>query len=89
MARSLSTETENMGFPIRLSNHISSATDKEIIMFLTNCKLIFSKCEQTGMGNFGDVCFLLYCQLTPGEHGRHSMIRCTNQIMMSLLFAHL
>lgn len=95
MTRWLSAETESMGFPIHLSTHISSASDKGIIMSLINCESVLFKFVWTASGKSDDVCFHSHCQIlwhtkmTPREHCCHSTIRCTNQIMMSLLFAHL
>lgn len=95
MTRRLSAETESLGFPIHLSPHISSASDKGIIMSLINCESVLFKFVWTASGKSDDVCFHSHCQIlwhtkmTPREHCCHSTIRCTNQIMMSLLFAHL
>lgn len=93
LTQSLSAETESMGFPIHLSTHISSASDKGIIMSLINCESILFKFVWTTSGKSAEVCFhsnVVACtKMTPREHGRHSTICCTNQIMMSLLFAHL
>lgn len=95
MTRWLSAETESMGFPIHLSTHISSASDKGIIISLISCESVLFKFVWTASGKSDYVCFHSHCQIlwhtkmTPREHCCHSTIRCTNQIMMSWLFAHL
>lgn len=95
MTRRLSAETESLGFPIHLSPHMSSASDKGIITSLINCESVLFKFVWTASGKSDDVCFHSHCQIlwhtkmTPREHCCHSTIRCTNQTMMSLLFAHL
>lgn len=63
LTQSLSAETESMGFPIHLSTHISSASNKGIIMSLINCESILFKFVWTTSGKAAGVCFHSYCQM--------------------------